>query len=316
MEYIAGECKRHCGDVFVPYPFGVGHESCYWPGLNLTCDDGEGREDGLPRLFFSDDKTTRVVDISTRNNTVRVLSTGATRVLRPTDRTWARGGDDQLVIDSILAGRGELPYSLSTRNEFVLIGCNLTTTLSGDGDPSIISACASFCSSSTSSNKTATKKKGDSSDQCYGMGCCKARISVSNDSMPNRVDYRWFDKDYEGANEDDWSQPAYMFISEEGWFNLGRVSDELPRESWENELQIPIILQWEVLHGFPPPPANTKSLRPNCPREVANSLCKSKHSYCTQETRGYSCHCSQGYDANPDANPYNSGGCKGMHPAS
>ncbi|KAM0856646.1 hypothetical protein ACQ4PT_048981 [Festuca glaucescens] len=42
------DCIKFCGDVEVPYPFGIGpNASCYLPGFNLTCDDtsrsGEAR---------------------------------------------------------------------------------------------------------------------------------------------------------------------------------------------------------------------------------------------------------------------------------
>ncbi|KQK07893.1 wall-associated receptor kinase 2 isoform X2 [Brachypodium distachyon] len=294
---VAGSCSHSCGDVLVPYPFGVGQDHhCYWEGFNLTCHD-TGNEP--PRLFLDNNMTTQIVEISTRNNTVRTHGTSVIRIPRPTDGTT---GDGNLTIDLTIDGRREVPYSLSAHNEFILTGCNLMAKLTGDSEPSVVSACASFCSPED------TKKQ---NDQCNGMGCCKAPISLYNNSMPTGVNYKWFDKGY---GDDESPSDAYLLLAEEGWFDQRRVSSELLPERWEFELRTPVLLQWEVLHGFSSMASvdAVKSSHPNCPPEVANSLCKSRHSYCKQGSRGgYSCHCNKGYDANPDSNPYISDGCRG-----
>ncbi|KAL6844963.1 hypothetical protein ACP4OV_025622 [Aristida adscensionis] len=51
-------CPTSCGDVEVPYPFGIS-PGCYLPGFNLTCDTGHA----LPRLLLGNG-VLRVVHIS------------------------------------------------------------------------------------------------------------------------------------------------------------------------------------------------------------------------------------------------------------
>nr|CAB3491157.1 unnamed protein product [Digitaria exilis] len=61
----------NCGDVSVPYPFGFGPSTCYWPGLNLTCDTSYDP----PQLLLGDG-TLRVTDIFIENATMRVMRAG------------------------------------------------------------------------------------------------------------------------------------------------------------------------------------------------------------------------------------------------
>lgn len=70
-------CTRTCGNVSVPYPFGVGPAACSWPGFNLTCDMS-GAE-GVPRLLLGDG-TLQVTEISIDNTSLRVLHNGDIKV--------------------------------------------------------------------------------------------------------------------------------------------------------------------------------------------------------------------------------------------
>lgn len=75
-------CNTSCGDVKVPYPFGMGPRHCYRPGFNLTCDTTSGN---TTRLLLGDYGDFRVLDISLTNTTVRVVHTGAFLGLTPDD---------------------------------------------------------------------------------------------------------------------------------------------------------------------------------------------------------------------------------------
>ncbi|KAL6601433.1 hypothetical protein ACP70R_044653 [Stipagrostis hirtigluma subsp. patula] len=76
-------CTTVCGDVSVPYPFGIGPPHCYWPGFNLTCDTSG-------RLLLGDG-TLRVTVILS-NATVQVVRTGGSALINSTDMLTSAGG--------------------------------------------------------------------------------------------------------------------------------------------------------------------------------------------------------------------------------
>ncbi|XP_044978649.1 wall-associated receptor kinase 3-like [Hordeum vulgare subsp. vulgare] len=294
INFVPGNCSSSCGDINVPYPFGIGSAGCYWPGFNLACNTSQ-RPPKL--LLVLNEYPFHVTGISLENNTVR-LSTYTITHIDPSDST--------ILLYSVLDIFSSTPYSLSTRNEFILSGCNIQATLTGGGPEVFISGCASFCPSNVSRTdvQTALPRRGR---YCNGMGCCQANIPMSSGNISLSMTLKEFDKN----DHQNWTtQPAYMVIAEEGWFDQQQLSNEMAGQEGSEipKVHVPLVLQWEVVEGLPRP-ADMKS-HPECPAEVARKLCKSKNSYCKRGSRGYLCQCKNGFDKR-GSNPYLSDGCKG-----
>ncbi|TVU06417.1 hypothetical protein EJB05_49630, partial [Eragrostis curvula] len=293
-------CATTCGNVTVPYPFGFGPPRCYWPGLNLTCDVTKGR--GTPPRLLLGDSTLRVAEISLRNTTVRVVRTGS--VMDGADLTTDRNV-------SFGAGFVDHGYRLSSGNELVLSGCNLLATLRedrlGPGKSGIISGCASFCS-------FRDKKVGigqAAGKYCSGMACCQAPINYL--SSPTGVHLRWLDP-ADNHTEELTLLPTYVFVAAEGWFDRRPLADELlnaKRRPSRAAFEVPLVLQWAVTQGLPPPPPDLpiNTTKAGCSGEVRRMLCKSDNSVCAGGNLGYTCQCQDGFDGNP----YLAGGCQDVN---
>ncbi|KAM0826271.1 hypothetical protein ACQ4PT_068996 [Festuca glaucescens] len=240
---------RWCGNVEVPYPFGFGQSKCYMTGFRLSCDTTHDP----PQLLLGSGQF-RVVNISLVNTTVLVI-----RMADLMTDTYVMADVVPRLLDPFPSFfNSEAPYSLSTSNELIITGCNVQATLSGHGNPKIISGCASFCSNNDTTTSTrfmglgwATNgihgESGGGSKYCYGVGCCQARISESMDGMPKELLIQWFDTSRPHENM---LLPGYAFMAEEGWFDQPGVASKLMTEGQKRKatehLEVPLLFRWEV----------------------------------------------------------------------
>ncbi|KAG0536409.1 hypothetical protein BDA96_03G061300 [Sorghum bicolor] len=293
-------CKTSCGDVRVPYPFGIGPAGCSLPGFNLTCT---GYDD--PRLLLhSNDGTLEVVNISLADSTVHVIH-HARIFSNPTNLKDIESNTYTIVFYDI-PQIGE-PYTVSAMNEFIFSGCNVQATLYGDyrnSTDSIISSCNSTCSSRSNYILYRDRSAGPlvqmntNGEYCSGRddGCCHAPIAAGS-SAPKRMEFKLLELQY--------GLDAVAFISEEGLTNqwgmiLNRTDLSIPMT---NYMSFSLVLRWAVKQGFTALPGN---LSGQCPGDITSSICKSKDSFCRQENEGFTCHCNTGYQGNP----YIADGCK------
>uniref|UniRef100_A0ACD5V0P5 Uncharacterized protein n=1 Tax=Avena sativa TaxID=4498 RepID=A0ACD5V0P5_AVESA len=141
-------CPETCGDIAVPYPFGIG-PGCFHEGFNLSC-----QKKHRTKLLLGDG--TEVLGISLPDGTVRIDSNVFQSASADFNGTWpgppATG-----------------PFMVSSRyNWFVAYGCNIIAQLIPYGNAvGKISTCASMCVDSV---------QDVNSPMCSGIGRCRAPI--------------------------------------------------------------------------------------------------------------------------------------------
>ncbi|KAK3160510.1 hypothetical protein QOZ80_1BG0060410 [Eleusine coracana subsp. coracana] len=277
-------CPTTCGEVAVPYPFGIG-AGCYRsPGFNLTCDTTRDP----PRLLLLGATAFQVLAISLANATVRA----------------ARAGGLNFTADGRGAWRS--PYPLSDDgNELVIVrGCDVLAQLTAGEGNVTNSGCASFCPG-TGAGRTSLSVSGG---RCTGVGCCQMPIRVGLASYDVRL--RRLDPPPPDA-----AWPPLVIVAEEGWLQQAAASTRgasLPVNL--DETPVPVLLGWAIgsaplaQDGMPPDNSTWPAAD-----DAARGACKSRNSACrnvyTATRAGYVCDCQDGYSGNP----YLTDGCQDIN---
>ncbi|KAL6842848.1 hypothetical protein ACP4OV_027161 [Aristida adscensionis] len=119
-------------------------------------------------------------------------------------------------------------------------------------------------------------------DECFGTHCCRQTMPISRTSYNLHLQ-TVFDISSDLPND------FVALIAEEGWLEKN-ITKAL---FYAKKKEIPMVLSWTIKGG-------------TCPKDQVETACKSDHSFCTSNnglnsnhTRGYICHCQDGYEGNP-----------------
>ncbi|CAL2252441.1 unnamed protein product [Prunus armeniaca] len=283
-------CKPKCGNVPIPYPFGIG-DGCYSrPEFNITCIESNNNEPTLPRLM----KTRIIVsNIS--------LEEGELHILQLVNRDCYNRQGIRLPREDQSSGglRVYNPYTISgEKNSFFVVGCDTKAYLfGGREDQSYTTGCVSVC----------RKKIGgyaiDKNESCSGMGCCETKIPPGLNNLTLWVEsynnhmYVW-----------DFNPCGFAFVVRHGSFTFRTTSFQQLR----NTSRLPLVLVWQVREE-------------SCELASQNHdtfACKG-NTTCHNWSMGYICRCRKGFEGNPylygcqdinecDKNPCKNGQCTNL----
>lgn len=265
-------CPDKCGDVLIPYPFGIG-EDCAAANrnsyFNLICN---GTIDPPRPMVGQPEAVAEVTDISLEHGEMRVLSPVSYICFKSNTTFTKFTGGYQLQ---------DTPFLPSpSRNHFTVIGCNTMGLIGGQKGTAnqYVAGCYSYCDGVNNTSDGAP---------CAGMGCCESAIPANLTTF--EVIFATNQSQVWGFN------PCfYAMIAEVGWYNfrqrdlvgnLGFIKDRAQEGA-------PIIADWAIRNG-------------SCPEEGKDTpndyACISTNSYCmaTNNGPGYLCQCSKGYEGNP-----------------
>ncbi|KAG8362808.1 hypothetical protein BUALT_BualtUnG0035100 [Buddleja alternifolia] len=176
-------CPERCGNITIPYPFGIGSECSFNSSFSVICQNTTVP----PKLFLSSIHL-QVVNIS--------LEDGLIEVVQPV--TPVNCSDELRRHQSLGLGRALLgsPFTISGfYNSLAVLGCTNSVYLEANGRT--ISGCVPICDESY--NVTS----------CNGINCCQTTIPP----RLQELQYSYRSTDFGNS-----SFCGYIFVARENWF--------------------------------------------------------------------------------------------------
>ncbi|CAN6179463.1 unnamed protein product [Urochloa humidicola] len=264
-------CQDKCGNVSIPYPFGIGDKDCFREGFEVFC-----HPDNVPILNTSD---TALLEIYVTLGEVRVQSPIAW-YCNYSNGSWVTN----LVKDTDGTDTYWISYDVGpsftvskTKNKFTAIGCATDALIDVEEEDEYTNECESSCHEGSM----------DKGTQCTGMGCCQTSIPGN---MLDSFSLGFYLHGYE-ARVQNFSPCSYGFIVEEERFKFDPSYVKLSYFQEHHQGKVPLILDWAIDN------VTCEEAKKN----QSSYACIDKNSVCIEAPNGfgYLCNCSQGYEGNP-----------------
>ncbi|KAH0638944.1 hypothetical protein KY285_035530 [Solanum tuberosum] len=268
-------CNESCGNVNIPFPFGMTPDCTLHDQFLVTCDYSFPTPQ--PFLGNSGIEITSI-SLSGQLNVLQFISRDCYRDGISTNRT-----KPFIVLPSLLTVN-------NTANSFIAVGCDTYAIVQGYYTKfgtkieylPYITGCMSMCNSIDDVVN----------DTCSGVGCCKTSIPKGawNVTITLSSYYNYNDTDMKND-----LSCSYAFVVDQANFSFSKTY----LSSLQKAEKLPLVLDWAIGEE-------------TCEIAKRNSTtygCKSKNSDCQDNSNGYRCSCMQGYDGNP----YLKDGCQDIN---
>ncbi|KAJ6863714.1 wall-associated receptor kinase-like 9 [Populus alba x Populus x berolinensis] len=208
-------CPSSCGNICIPYPFGMEEGSYLDERFKIRCNSSSG----VPKLTVDGTKL-EVRYISVRRSTIGVMF--------PVVSANCGGKDRNKVVD--LEGS---PFVFSSKNYFIARGCDNLALMTQN--QSTIGGCVSICD----------KNRDSMMASCSGTDCCQTTIpsflKVFNVTMKGLDD---------GKGSSGEKQCRYAYLVAQSWINYGSYYSDVGGDSDPYDMRhrdsVPVVLDWGI----------------------------------------------------------------------
>ncbi|TVU39796.1 hypothetical protein EJB05_13236, partial [Eragrostis curvula] len=286
-------CSNTCGNVNIPFPFGMGDPSCFREGFKIDCTDG------TPKLKDTDYEY-EIQNISMTpdgGSIARVLLPIAYQCYNESSTSYANYSYGTVSFNR------QGVYRISDKlNELVVIGCNTQAYISSvpvankSAAPypyDIYTGCISYCLSAESVIE----------NWCAGVGCCRVDI-------PAGLTETWVT--FGGYPHNKYFLPfsacSYGFLVDKRTYNFTRADLQMSAGR-----RVPVWLDWAIR---PSDAAAPKLTCADAKRNGTAYACVSPNSVCVDAASnltGYNCQCQPGYEGNPYLPDNVTGNCQDIN---
>ncbi|KAL2539213.1 Wall-associated receptor kinase 5 [Abeliophyllum distichum] len=278
-------CQSRCGNIQVPYPFGIGigsNCSISSPWFDINCNNSFNPP--KPYLAYT---PFEVVNIT--NSQIYVKNWRLQMAVACYSREINNKTEEYSIIN--ISHFSNSPYTLSRSNQITTVGCDDLATVRQlsnlNGTNRTSTACTPYCEGRDESSVTGS---------CPGTGCC--RTFISRATVTEYLIVRLYNMYSIWRRHEKLFRCSFAFVgvansSDHFTFRLSVLND--PKEFVNNKkfTGMPMVLNWTVGSQ-------------NCTK--THNPCK-KNSFCINSSDGgYHCACKRGYEGNPYLSP----GCQGV----
>uniref|UniRef100_A0A0D9XQ82 Protein kinase domain-containing protein n=1 Tax=Leersia perrieri TaxID=77586 RepID=A0A0D9XQ82_9ORYZ len=287
-------CTDKCGNISIPFPFGMKQSRCFLPGFEVTCNDTFSP----PRLFlgnypqhrpnyqefvqgyYSMTEDDHPFHLSSHEflfmELISIdLNKGVARAYGPVSSDCNVLNETYHLVKKQMTGLTE-PFLISTRNVLTAIGWSFEAILSrsvrGSG---YLKSC----------NVRLSQPEHATNVSCLGGGCCLGEIIEGIASIA--VSFVQQNNSLWGPNP-----CSYGMVVEKNWYNF--TSPDLYSYTFPNKYPrgVPLLIDFAIRDELCPAPGQVLP---------ANYSCVSSNSSCANVTNGngYICNCRDVYHGNP-----------------
>ncbi|KAL5787109.1 hypothetical protein ACOSP7_004058 [Xanthoceras sorbifolium] len=266
-------CQTSCGNVTIPFPFGIG-SNCYldpWYAVNCSSDK--------PFLLSFD---LEVLDIWIENGTMLVNHP----VLTACNKTSYYDEEEFTHMESVNMENSPFFFS-QTKNIFFGLGCSNVASLSYND--SYITGCYSSCQASRATDTRETIG-------CYGIKCCQTRIPSSLQVFNASVNPINYDKPKETK------ECKKAILAQESWLTENHTETAFGILSHAE--RVPVVLDWGIRNdsSFDWNMIDFFSychVFANISTSMDDSFANDNMSSSSTEIPVHKCKCSWGWEGNP-----------------